>query len=262
MEGIAGLANWNEPKERIRREMVQDLLAAIEGAKEGGATEFVVADSHAMGVNFNPEDLPEGVRLVRGFPRPYYMMEGLDESFDGVFFIGYHAPAGCLRGQMDHTYSSYSFYEIKINGKIVGEAEINALYAGEMGVPVLLITGDEALVEFSKKNFPDGVRFVAVKRGISRYSAELEHPETARRKIKEMAHDAVRDLSQIPPFRMKPPYEIQFTLKETIQADFASIIPFIRRKGGRTLIAQAMDGRELMRYVITISLLASIPKFL
>src|SRR5262245_24906059 len=110
MEGVGGVVTpfqTDRTKEewgRFRRFMTQEVVAAIEGAREAGATEFLVSDSHGSMENLLIEDLPEGTRLVRAKPRALGMMEGIDASFAGVVFIGYHAAANTEAGVLAHTY--------------------------------------------------------------------------------------------------------------------------------------------------------------
>ncbi len=260
MEGISGLVNWKEPQEKVSREMTADLIAAIEGAFEGGADEVFVADSHALGMNIDISKLPVGTKLIKGFPRPYYMMAGLDESFDIAFFIGYHAPAGYINGLMDHTYSSSSFFAVKINGEVVGETEINALYAGEKGVPVGLITGDHALYKFSKPRFPEFVEFVITKEGFSKFSGLLYHPEEVRSKIKETAKKVVQRAPQIPVFKMPRPYEIELIFLDSLKADIVAQMPFVERTGGRSVKFTAKSAELMMRFINTAAILAASTK--
>ena len=247
------------------REMEKDLLAAIEGAFEGGATEILVADSHSVGMNVSPNSLPDRVRLVRGYPRTYYMMAGLDESFDVAFFVGYHAPAGYLHGQMDHTYSSFSIYEVRVNGEIFGESELNALYAGELGVPIGLITGDKALFEFSSPKFPETTRFVVTKEGMSRFSALLYPVQEVRAEIRRKAEDAAKNAGSLELFRRRPEngeYVVELTLLDTVRADLASIMPGMERVDGRTVRYHAKSASEVMRVVHATAIMGAYARYL
>ncbi len=260
MEGISGLANWKEKQEVMSKHMELDLLAAIEGAFEGGADYILVADSHATGMNINPDVLPPDVDLIRGYPRPLYMVEGLTSEFDIVFFIGYHAPAGFSRGQMDHTFSSFSIYRITVNGEEFGEAELNALYAGELGVPVGLITGDKALFEFSSNKFPPTTRFVITKDGISKYSARLYPLEKVRNEIKIRAKEVVSEVEKLQIFKREKVhngYVVEIELLDTLRTDFAALMPGIERVGGRKVRYSATNAREVLKLVHTVSALAS-----
>ena len=128
-EGIGGVASWTETEgNRAWNELAtRQVTAFCTGLLERDPqAEIVVADSHANGNNLLWEHLPAQVSLVRGFPRNFYMFEGLDHSFTHLVLFGYHSAMGA-GGMMDHTYSSSSFYEIRINGSPVDEGIINAL---------------------------------------------------------------------------------------------------------------------------------------
>lgn len=265
MEGISGLANWKEPREVMSKEMEADLLAAINGALEAGADEILVADSHSVGMNISPEVLPDRVTLVRGFPRKYFMMEGLTSEFNVAFFIGYHAPAGYIRGQMDHTYSSYSLFEVKVNGEVFGEAELNALYTGQLGVPVGLITGDKALFEFSHPKFPPTTKFVVTKEGVSRFSAKLYPLSKVRKKIKDAAYEIVRNVNSLEIFKRHTDngkFAVELTLSDTLKADLIEIMPGFERVDGRRLMYIASTPAEVLRVVNAASIMGSYARFL
>src|SRR5205085_7416004 len=99
MEGIAGVVNPAQlgpgaagfEYERFRKLMTAEVNAAIEGALAAGATAITVADSHGNGLSVLPEELNPKARLIRSWPRPLEMMEGVDQGFDAALLIGYHA---------------------------------------------------------------------------------------------------------------------------------------------------------------------------
>src|SRR5205823_8805923 len=124
---------------RAREWMTGEVSAAIQGAKEAGATEFVVSDSHGNGESLLIDKLPIDVpvRIVRSFPRPLGMMEGIDSSFAAVIFIGYHTSTSSLTGVRAHTISSALLTRISLNGAAQSEAGINAAIAAHYGVPVV-----------------------------------------------------------------------------------------------------------------------------
>jgi len=150
MEGVDGVVTpfqadrYKEEWGRFRKFMTQEVVAAIEGAREAGATEFLVSDSHGSMENIVIEDLPEGTRLVRSRPRPLEMMEGIDASFTAVVFVGYHAGANAEGGVLAHTYrGAGGIRDLRINGVSVPEGGLNAAIAGHFGVPVVAVSGDQ-----------------------------------------------------------------------------------------------------------------------
>ena len=155
MEGISGVNGDDQTAAgaaeygRARKLMAEDANAAIRGAFEGGATDVLVNDSHGGQRNLLPEDLDPRARLISHSFKRHGMMEGLDESFDAVIFVGYHAKADSPRGVFAHTGSGV-VKDLVVNGKSVGEGGMNARLAQWFGVPVVLVTGDDVAVEQQK----------------------------------------------------------------------------------------------------------------
>jgi len=140
MEGIAGVVSGEQlgpsgfEYERFRGFMTNEVLAAIEGARAAGATEILVSDSHGNGQNLLIERFPKDVQIVRSWPRPLAMMEGIDASFDAVLFVGYHASTVNPQGVRAHTMSSANLADVRLNGVSVPEAGLNAAIAGHYKV--------------------------------------------------------------------------------------------------------------------------------
>ena len=157
MEGVAGVVSGDQLSpsafeyERFRGFMTAEVLAAIQGARDAGATSIVVSDSHGNGENILIERLPDDVTLVRSWPRPLMMMQGIDSSFSAAVFIGYHASTTNTVGVRAHTISSALLTRVELNGVAVPEAGINAAIAAHFGVPVVMVSGDEAAVTETQK---------------------------------------------------------------------------------------------------------------
>ncbi len=263
MEGIWGTSHFGEPQERVSVLMTQELQNVLESLLEVDNRAFVrVCDSHALGINILPEKININFELVRGFPRMFYMMEGLDNSFDAVMFVGYHAPVGHIYGSMDHTYSSSSFFEIKINGKVVGESEINAIYASLFGVPVIFISGDKALYEFSSPYFPL-TEFLVTKEAKGHSSVILYERDRLYSERAKKIEDAVKKL-QNGEFKhfvennpvFSSPYEVEILLKDTLRADLVSIMPSTERIDGRRVRYRSDDFRKIYRFIVASSIIA------
>src|SRR5947199_7897184 len=152
-EGTSGIVAWeqiiegNAEYEQGRKLLTNEVNAVITGALEAGATEFVVNDAHHSMRNLHPQDLSGQATLITGKHKPLYMMEGLDNSFDGVCFVSYHGSIGAERAVLSHTYNPRAIWGVRINGEVVGESAINALVAAHYGVPVIFISGDTATTE-------------------------------------------------------------------------------------------------------------------
>jgi D-amino peptidase len=197
MEGVAGVVDWDQcrPGSGATYTLGCELLlgevnAAIEGAIAGGATEIVVNDSHSRMANLDPRTLAGGAQYISGRHKPRYMMEGLDESFDAVFFVGYHGSISGRPSTMSHTYNPEVFSGAKVNGAYVGESGINALVADHFGVPIAFVSGDEVTWEETAP-FAVGAVNVVTKQSISRASAKNLHPTESCRRIREGAREAM-----------------------------------------------------------------------
>ncbi len=235
MEGISGLVHWSQVevggKEHgwARQMMAADANAAIEGVLAAGATEVVVNDAHSQMRNLLPLELHRDARLVSGSFKPLSMMEGIDETFDQAFLIGYHARAGAP-GVLSHTYSSV-LHELRVNGRPAGETALNAAVAGVHGVPVTLVTGDRAVAEEAREYLGD-VETVAVKAARGRFSASCLHPEAARDLIRSAAIRAVGLAGSARPFSYSPPYIFEMTFADPGMAEAALLVPGAERLDG------------------------------
>ncbi|NLI96349.1 MAG: M55 family metallopeptidase, partial [Synergistaceae bacterium] len=149
MEGATGIFSPEQvtpkgPEYAFGRAMqAHDLQAVLEGLEEEGVRDVLVNDSHWNMTNLDLRDLPSGVRLISGYPKPLSMVEGV-QGFDAAFFLCTHAMAGTEKAVLDHTLSGSTVYEVRLNGLRVGETGINAALCGFLGVPVALVTGDLA----------------------------------------------------------------------------------------------------------------------
>lgn len=232
MEGISGISGDDQVSaggaeySRSRKLMAEDLNAAIRGALEAGASDILVNDSHGGQRNLLPEDVHPSARLISHSFKRHGMMEGLDETFDAVIFIGYHAKADAPRGLFAHTGSGV-LRDLQINGRSVGEGGMNAALAAWYGVPVVLVTGDDAAVAEVAESVP-GVRGVVVKRAINVRAVELKPLQQARQEIHQAAREAVAGAKRPAP-RRTGPFRVQmrfrnFTFPEVLAA-FREIEP-------------------------------------
>src|SRR5262245_39864911 len=152
MEGVAGAVTGDQlgpagfEYGRFREFMTREALAAIESAKEAGATEIVVADAHGNGENLLIYQLPPDVRVIRSWPRRLGMVAGIDDSVNAAIFIGYHAGTNNVTGVRAHTFSSANLTRVALNGANVTEGSWNAAIAGHFGVPIVMMSGDDAAI--------------------------------------------------------------------------------------------------------------------
>ncbi|ADI32045.1 M55 family metallopeptidase [Staphylothermus hellenicus] len=185
-----------------------------------GFDKVVIADSHGYMTNIDYLELPRNTSLIQGFPRPYSMLTGLDNSYDSVLFIGYHTAAGTMHGFLDHTMSSRVFAEIRLNGRRASEYLINALVAGEKGVPVILVAGDSLLRDEVSKHTPWAV-FIGLKQGITRYAAIYESFDDVLDKLREGIVEAINRLrsGEVKPLVLDKPYTVEIMLRDELVGD-------------------------------------------
>lgn len=250
MEGIAGVVTSAECGSSgsdygyFRRIMSREANAAVLGAFDAGATEVVVRDSHGSARNILPDMLDPRARLIRDWSGgPQGMMEGLDETFDAVVFIGYHARAGTPDAIIDHT-SSGNVVDFAINGVSLPEAGYNALIATRYGVPVVFLAGDQAIVDQVHELFGE-VATVATKEGIGAASDGL-HPETAAEMMRAGVADAVRDRDRYGLFDLEKPYTLTLKLKTEQSVWNGSWFPGARRTGDWELTYTGDDILEVL----------------
>jgi len=252
MEGISGVVSSADDTGRagqdygyFRTVMTKEANAAIEGALRAGATEIVVRDSHGSARNILPELLAPEALLLRDWSGGHLsMMEGIDESFDAVIFLGYHAKAGTDNAIIDHT-SSGNVTNVEINGISMPEAGYNALMAGYYDVPVVFVAGDQAICDQVEERFRE-VETVAVKQGIGAASLGL-HPQVAREKIANGVEHALRNLDNYQPYKLRPPYTLVLTMKTESVVRNGALYPGAKRTGDWELTYTSDDIMELMR---------------
>jgi len=250
MEGITGVVNWEETGrdgkdyDYFRRIMSLEANAAILGAFDAGASEVVVRDSHGSARNILPDLLDPRAQLVRDWSGgPKSMMEGIDETFDAVVFVGYHAKAGTPDALLEHT-TSGNVQDFTINGRSYPEAGYNALIAGVYGVPVVFVAGDRAICE-QARGFLGNVGTFATKEGVGAAARNL-HPEVSREGIRAGVAEAVRNRAQFRPFRLEAPYTLVLRLKTEESVYNGSFFPGARRTGDWELTFTSDDFLQLM----------------
>ena len=228
MEGVTGVTHPQDvipglsQYERFRRFLTADVNAAIDGAAEGGATEFLLNEAHDGMRNVLIDELDERAELIVGSRKPLSMMQGYEGS-DVAFFVGYHARAGA-GGVLSHTFSSPTEVStVELNGEPCSEARMNAALAGLSGVPVGLVTGDDLACEEAESLYA-GVRTARVKTAIDRYTARCLHPKAALRRIREAAGEAVSGVGDLVPYVPGPPYT--FTVEFATASTAASVMYF------------------------------------
>ncbi len=237
MEGIAGVVAGNHTSsnhrefERFRRLMTAETNAAIEGALAGGATKVVVNDSHGWMTNILIEDLNPAAELITGRPKPFSMMQGIGPDVDAVFLVGYHAASGTGAAILEHSFTGL-VVNIWLNDQVVGEMGFNAAIAGAFDAPVVLVTGDKAVVEETRALLGE-IETVSVKDAVSRTAAQCLHPEIAQQRVREAAERALK--VEAAPYVVSSPVTLRVAFQRAVHADMAAMVPGTQRVDGRTV---------------------------
>lgn len=248
MEGVAGVVTADQlgpggfEYERFRHFMTNEVAAALGAARQAGANEFVVSDSHGNGESLLIEELGNDVRVVRGWPRHGGMMAGLDGSFDAAMFIGYHASTTNPNGVRAHTFSSAHYARVALNGSAVTEGEYNAAYAGAKGVPVIFVSGDDVATQEIKGRLGD-IEIAQTKRALSFHSAETLTPEASCEKIAAGVKAALGRLKDFKPYVIKTPVTLEITFKNYLPAEVLSYLRSVQRVDAHTIrfVGKDMD---------------------
>jgi D-amino peptidase len=260
MEGVSGITDPEDvlpdgaDYQRGRVFMTGDANAAILGAYDAGADEVLVNDSHWIMRNLLLEQLDPRARTIKGFHKSLCMVQGLDASYGGAVFVGYHACAGTEGGVLNHTMLGKEIQNIYLNGEPTGETRLNAAYAGHFGVPVLVVAGDAAVCAEAER-FLDGVQTVAVKDGIDKFTANCLHPQVAQARIREATARAVAERSRPAPYRLDSPYRLGIEWNSTTIAATCAMIPGVELTASRSVEFVTADYPELMRVLVVMLLL-------
>ena len=259
MEGIAGVVTAEQLgpagfEYALAREwMTEEILAAIQGARAAGATEILVSDSHGNGQNLLIDRIPAGTMVIRGWPRPLMMMQGIDSTFDAAVLIGYHASTTSDAGVRAHTISSASLASVVLGGVAMPEAGINAAIAGHFGVPIVMISGDDVAVAEARRIVGD-IEGAVVKRAISFHSAETMTPEAARALIRQKVEAGVRRRTEIRPYAVAMPALLNITFKNYRPAEILAYLPGVERADAHTVRFTGRDMVEiskLLEFIVT-----------
>ncbi len=252
MEGIGGIGtskmtSGGKDYDTGRKLMTDEVNAVVAAIFETGPATIVVNDSHGDMQNLLHTQLDPRVEYIQSNIKPLGMVQGLDSSFDGVIFIGYHAMAGTENGFLAHT-GSGSVKGLWINGTEVGEGGLNTFFAGSVGVPVILASGDKTFGEEIKKLIPSA-HTVTTKEAIGGSAAKLLHPDVVKKALQSETKAALKDLKSAKPQPVQNPIEFVLKVDAPTRADVAMGIPGMKRIDGYTISYQAKDMDEAYRLI-------------
>ncbi|HTU74307.1 MAG TPA: M55 family metallopeptidase [Trebonia sp.] len=260
MEGVAGIVDWDQcragsPGYDLGCALLQaEVNAAIDGAVAAGATEVVVNDSHGRMANLDPRKIAGGASYLSGRHKPMYMVQGLDDTFDAVFLVGYHGSISGRPSTLSHTYNPDVFAGIRVNGEYVGESGINALPMAHFGTPVVLVCGDRVTAEETAPFAPDAVS-VITKESVTRGAALNLHPDESGRLIRAGAEEAVRRVAaggaRAP--EISRPARVDLEFQTADMADIATWARDTERTGERTARITGSDLLGVFRSFVAVT---------
>ena len=254
IEGISTSTSWPDTNPREKdypyhaKQMTREVLAAIEGATEAGATEIVLRDAHGPGNNIDITCLPDHVKVIRGWEgHPYMMVQGIDSSFDAVMFVGYHCAAGVIGNPMSHTMTTRT-QKVLINGQPLSEFLLYSWCAANEGVPAVMLAGDKAICQQGEEMYP-WLKTAPVKEGIGLSTCSVA-PGKAVAMIRQAAYDAVKntDLSACK-IRLPEHFSVRLTYKDHTTAAEMGYFPGAERLDSHTVGLETDSIFELARHL-------------
>lgn len=254
MEGVTGAVTGEQlgptgfEYGRFRQFVTDEVNTAIEAARAAGATEILVSDSHGNGQNLLIDQLPNDVTVVRSWPRPLMMMEGIDESFDAAILIGYHSGTANTSGVRAHTMSSANLTAVKIDGVDMSEGSINAAIAGHFGVPVVMVSGDDAAVAEVQSLVGD-IEGAVVKWSLGFHSARTLTPEAGRALIAERVTAALQRVDDFEPYEVSDRPTIEISFKNYMPAEILAYLPNVERVDSHTVSFQGQDMVDISKFI-------------
>ena len=254
MEGIAGVVTADQltptgfEYERAREFMTGEALAAVAGARDAGATQIIVSDSHGNGENLLIDKFPPDVTIIRSWPRPLMMMQGIDSSFDAAVFIGYHASTTNPAGVRAHTISSAHLAAVLLNGVSMPESGINAAIAGYYGVPIVAISGDNVAVGEAQALIGN-MEGAVVKQAISFHAAATMTPEAAQQLVRQKVKAGIQRRASLRPYVVKSPVRLDVTFKNYTPAEMLSFLPDVQRTTSHGIRFEGRDILQVSRFL-------------
>ena len=233
--------------EFIRRQATAEAAAAVQGARDAGATDILVHDvgfirgATPVGLTLYYDDLSRGIRIALG---GVTLKAVAAEGFNAACLIGCHAMAGAPGGVLAHTFSSVTVKEMILNGRPIGEIAIQALQLGVFDIPVVMVSGDRAACDEAIDWLGD-VEVAPVKKGISAHSAVSMHPADACDLVCAAAKRALARLGDFAPFKMSPPFELRVDCFTADQADARARKAGGRRSGPTDYVVRTEDPLDL-----------------
>ncbi len=261
IEGITGIVNWDETHlgksdyGLFQKRMNQEVAAACIGASNAGCSEIVVRDAHGSARNLIHEELPENVKLIRGWTgHPFVMMDGLDESFDAAIFIGYHTGTGRAGNPLAHALSGDC--RIYMNEELLTEFDINAMIASYMKVPVTFLSGDAEICQIAE-SWNEQIKTVAVHQGM--FGGIIsEHPRINKREIELTVESSLKNAKELKVKPLPDYFKLKIVHNKPHEAYARSFYPGAKFVEPDTILFETADFFEALKAINFLSILITV----
>ena len=260
IEGVAGVLSHAQTVsdgfeyQQAREWMTNEVIAACEAAFDCGVEEIIISDSHGNAQNLLIDRLPQHTQLVRGWPRPLCMMEGIEQGqFDAALLLGYHPGATDLRGVLAHTLHGGGIASIKLNGQLASETVISAATAAHFNVPIVMVSGDDAYAEHAQSVFGD-IEVAAVKSACSFTSTRTLRPVDACALIQKKVKAALHRLDDFKPYHVELPVVVEVNCVKRKSAELLAYLPMFERVSAT---AVAFEAKDMVKVSMVLSFLLS-----
>ena len=246
MEGVAGAVTGEQlgptgfEYGRFREFMTREAVAAVAAARQAGATEIIVADSHGNGQNLLIDQFPPDVRVIRSWPRRLGMVAGIDDTVGAAIFIGYHSGTNNAAGVRAHTFSSATLTRVALNGVNVTEGSWNAAIAGHFGVPVVMMSGDDAAIAEVRRAV-GAIEAAETKRSLGFHAAATLTPQASVDLIGQRVRSALQRLNEFKPLRVETPVTVDVSFKNYLPVEVLGYLPIFERTDSHSIRFRAKD---------------------
>lgn len=258
MEGIAGVVTGDQLSpdgfeyQRFRDFMTKEAVAAVQAAKGAGATEILVVDAHGNGQNLLIEQFTKDVRIIRSWPRRFSMVAGIDSSFDAVVFIGYHSSTNNKRGVRAHTFSSARLTRVALNDREMSEGSWNAAIAGYFGVPVVMVSGDDAAVQEVRSMIGE-IEGAEVKQSLGFHSTSTLTPEASRNLIAQKVTAGLKRIRDFKPYAVSQPVILDVSFKHYMVSEVLAYLKGVVRTDSHSIRYVAKDMTEIADFMVVVT---------
>lgn len=254
IEGVAALSKWDDARTSgpdypaMAREMSLEAACTAQGILADGGHEVIVEDGHGDGCNIDCALLPDQIQLIRGVTHEIFGKTGpFDESFDGLFLVGFHSAAGTSCNPTAHTVVSSRVYQLQVNGTLWGEMEIFSHAASYRGVPTLLVSGDAGVCEAARHLIP-GVCTLPTKSGCG-YGVMTKTPQRVQTELRQLAQKAVHLAGSLQPPALPSHFHVELTYIHHYDAYGCSHYPGANLISPTTLAFDSDDYGEVLRFL-------------